>query len=181
MPKRKYTVRLTEKEREELRSIVSKGKSASRTIKRAHVLLRLDSNADAKCSIDELDKVLGISRTTVNNILKDYQRRGIECIWRKKRDTPPVKGKITGDVEAHLIALACHAPPEGYCKWTLRLLSERMVQILHRKHKPHHGRKGSEGEQPETASGRGMVHPQGAKRGFCGLHGGCSGGLQPSV
>ena len=129
MPKRKYAVRLTEKEREELRSIVSKGKSASRTIKRAHVLLRLDSNADAKCAIDELDRVLGISRTTVNNILKDYQRRGIECIWRKKRDTPPVKGKITGDVEAHLIALACHAPPEGYCKWTLRLLSERMVQM----------------------------------------------------
>ena len=110
MPKRKYTVRLTEKEREELRSIVSKGKSASRTIKRAHVLLRLDSNADEKCAIDELHKVLGISRTTVNNILKDYQGRGIECIYRKKRKTPPVKGKITGDVEAHLIALACHAP-----------------------------------------------------------------------
>ena len=129
MPKRKYAVRLTEKEREELGSIVSKGKSASRTIKRAHVLLRLDSNANVKCAIDELHKVLGISRNTVNNILKDYQRRGIECIYRKKRDTPPAEGKITGDVEAHLIALACHAPPEGYCKWTLRLLSERMVQM----------------------------------------------------
>ena len=113
MPKLKYVVRLTEKEREELRSIVSKGKSSSRTIKRAHVLLRLDSNADVKCAINELHKVLGISRTTVNNILKDYKRRGIECIWRKKRKTPPVKGKITGDVEAHLIALAFHAPPEG--------------------------------------------------------------------
>ena len=129
MPKRKYVVRLTEKEREELRSIVSKGKSSSRTIKRAHVLLRLDSNADVKCDINELHKVLGISRTTVNNILKDYKRRGIECIWRKKRKPPPVKGKITGEVEAHLITLSCHAPPEGYCKWTLRLLSERMVQM----------------------------------------------------
>ena len=108
MPKRKYVVRLTEKEREELRSIVSKGKSSSRTIKRAHVLLRLDSNADVKCDINELHKVLGISRTTVNNILKDYKRRGVECIWRKKRKTPPVKGKITGEVEAHLIALAPH-------------------------------------------------------------------------
>ena len=76
MPKQKYAVRLTEKEREELRSIVSKGKSASRTIKRAHVLLRLDSNADAKCSIDELDKVLGISRTTVNNILEGLPEKG---------------------------------------------------------------------------------------------------------
>ena len=86
MPKRKYAVKLTGKEREGLRSIVSKGKSASRTIKRAHVLLRLDNNGDVKYDIDELHEVLGISRTTVINILKDYQRRGIECIWRKKRD-----------------------------------------------------------------------------------------------
>ena len=76
MPKRKYAVRLTEKEREELRSIVSKGKSASRTIKRAHVLLRLDSNANVKCAIDELHKVLGISRTTLNNILTCIIHRG---------------------------------------------------------------------------------------------------------
>ena len=96
MPKRKYAVRLTEKEREELGSIVSKGKSASRTIKRAHVLLRLDSNANVKCAIDELHKVLGISRNTVNNILKDYQRRGIECIYRKKRDTPSCRREDNG-------------------------------------------------------------------------------------
>ena len=111
MRKRKYTVGLTEKEREELQSIVSKGKSSPRSIKRAHVLLRLDSNGNVKCSVEELLKVLGISRNTVNNILKDYQRRGIECIYRKKRDNPPVEAKITGEVEAHLIALACHAPP----------------------------------------------------------------------
>lgn len=129
MPKRKYVVRLTRKEREELRIIVSKGKSASRAIKRAHVLLLLDRNADVKCAIDELNRVLCISRSTVYNILNDYRRRGVECIYRKKRATPPVKAKITGEVEAHLIALACHAPPEGYCKWTLRLLSERMVQL----------------------------------------------------
>lgn len=46
-----------------------------------------------------------------------------------KSMTPPVESKITGNIEAHLIALACHNPPEGYCKWTLRLLSERMVQL----------------------------------------------------
>ena len=116
MPKRKYAVRLTEKEREELRSIVSKGKSASRTIKRAHVLLRLDSNADAKCAIDELDRVLGISRTTVNNILKDYQRRGIECIWRKKRDTPPVTSyrRMVCQRTLHLIQIPIGSLQEAF-------------------------------------------------------------------
>lgn len=46
-----------------------------------------------------------------------------------KNKTPPVESKITGEVEAHVIAMACHNPPEGYCRWTLRLLSERMVQM----------------------------------------------------
>ena len=129
MAKRKYTIRLTKKERKELRSIVSKGKSASRTIMRATVLLNLDSDAGQKCDIDELCKVLCISKRTINKIQKDYQQRGIGCIYRKKRNFPPVEAKITGEVEAHLIALACHAPPEGYCKWSLRLLSERMVEM----------------------------------------------------
>ena len=129
MAKRKHTISLTAKERQELSSIVSKGKCASRTVIRAAVLLSLDSNANRRCSINELRKVLCISRSTVNNMLEDYRQRGIGCIYRKKRATPPVEVKITGDVEAHLIALACHAPPEGYCRWTLRLLSERMVQM----------------------------------------------------
>ena len=46
-----------------------------------------------------------------------------------KNKTPPVESKITGEVEAHVIAMAYHNPPEGYCRWTLRLLSERMVQM----------------------------------------------------
>ncbi len=129
MTKRKYSIRLTEEERRELKRIVSRGKCASRSIKRATVLLNLDGNAEGESDIDGLHKFLGISRATINNILRDYQRRGIGCIYRKKRATPPVEGKITGEVEAHLIALACHAPPEGYCRWTLRLLSERMVQM----------------------------------------------------
>lgn len=61
--------------------------------------------------------------------MKEYEVSGIECIYRKKRKTPPVESKITGEVEAHVIAMACHNPPEGYCRWTLRLLSERMVQM----------------------------------------------------
>ena len=80
-------------------------------------------------SISKLLDAVGVSRATFYNILKDYQERGFDCLYRKKRNTPPVEAKITGEVEAHLIALACHTHPEGYCKWTLRLLSERMVQM----------------------------------------------------
>lgn len=55
-------------------------------------------------SISKLLDVVGLSKATLHNILKDYQERGIDCIYRKKRKTPPVEAKITGEVEAHFIA-----------------------------------------------------------------------------
>lgn len=77
----------------------------------------------------KLAKLFDISETSITNIKKSYQEKGIDCIFRKKCKTPPVKSKVTGEVEAHLIALTCYNAPAGYSKWTLRLLSERMVQM----------------------------------------------------
>ena len=128
MAKRRYLVRLSSGDREQLQSVVRKGIHAARTIRRAQVLLALDNPRHKK---ETLSKVLHVSNGTITNIAKGYQSEGIACIYRKKRCTPPVAGKITGEVEAHLIALACHNPPEGYCKWTLRLLAEKMVQMAY--------------------------------------------------
>ena len=78
--------------------------------------------------------------------------KGLDAtLSRKKRVTPPVEAKVTGEVEAHIIALACAEPPKGYAKWTLRLLADRSVKlgyidsishtqvgrILKNEHKPH--------------------------------------------
>lgn len=129
MQGRKYSISLSSEESAKLISVVSKGTSAARTIKRAHILLNLNSSAKRQYKIEELSSLLDISKKTIHRVLNDYRNRGIDCIYRKKRETPPVKSKVTGEVEAHLIAMACHNPPEGYCRWTLRLLSERMVQM----------------------------------------------------
>ena len=129
MPKLKYSIDLSASDKKKLESITSKGAYPTRTIKRAQILLNLDNSAKNKLGLAELARLFDISKTTVSNIKKAYQTNGIGCIYRKKRNTPPVESKVTGEVEAHLIALACHNPPEGYCKWTLRLLSERMVQM----------------------------------------------------
>ena len=128
MAKRKYLVRLSSEDRGLLQSVVSKGTQAACTIRRAQVLLALDNPWHKK---ETLSKVLHVSNRTIDSIAKGYQSDGISCIYRKKRSTPPVEGKITGDVEAHLIALSCHNPPEGYCRWTLRLLAEKMVQMAY--------------------------------------------------
>lgn len=125
----KPAIALSVKEQDTLQQVVSKGISPARTIRRANVLLKYFESCRNEDSICKLLDVVGISRATFNTILKDFQVRGIDCIYRKKRKTPPVERKVTGEVEAHLIALACHTPPSGYCKWTLRLLSEKMVQM----------------------------------------------------
>lgn len=129
MADRKHIINLSSEESNKLNLIVSKGTCAARTVKRALILLKLSDGSADKYKTDELSHLLGISRVSINRILHDYKIRGIDCIYRKKRKTPPVGSKITGEVEAHLIAMACHNPPKGYCKWTLRLLSERMVQM----------------------------------------------------
>ena len=129
MPKQKYTIALSVSDVKKLKSIISKGVYPARTIKRAQILLNLNDTAQGKRKTSELSKLFDISETSIINIKKSYQEKGIDCIFRKKRKTPPVESKITGEVEAHIIALACHNPPAGYHRWTLRLLSERMVQM----------------------------------------------------
>lgn len=129
MAKREYFISLSSEERGQLLSIVTKGTCSARTIRRAQVLLNLDGVEEFQHQKESLSQILEISQNTIHKIVKRYQTQGINCIYRKKRSTPPKAGKITGEVEAHLIALACHNPPEGYCKWTLRLLADKMVQM----------------------------------------------------
>ena len=68
--------------------------------------------------------------TTVQIIRKLYAEGGIDAaIKRKVRKAPPVQPKITGDVEAHIIAMACSQPPKGFAKWSLRLLADKTVEL----------------------------------------------------
>lgn len=66
----------------------------------------------------------------MQTVRSSYCEKGVEAtINRKKRETPPVPAKVTGEVEAHVVALACSEPPEGYSKWTLRLLADKTVEL----------------------------------------------------
>lgn len=66
----------------------------------------------------------------MQTVRSSYCEKGLEAtINRKKRETPPVPAKVTGEVEAHVVALACSEPPEGYSKWTLRQLADKTVEL----------------------------------------------------
>lgn len=130
MPIQKYDVSLSSTERDRLTKIVKTGKMPARAILRANILLAMDRNGKKPMTVQEAALAFNTSSTTVQNIRTSFGEKGLEAtIHRKKRQTPPVEAKVTGEVEAHIIALACGEPPKGYAKWTLRLLADRSVKL----------------------------------------------------
>ncbi|MDO9535185.1 MAG: helix-turn-helix domain-containing protein [Bacillota bacterium] len=97
----------------------------------ANILLAADENSfKEKKTEDEIAELFNVHKQTVHTIRKEYALNGLNAaISRKKRGTPPVKPKITGEVEAKIIALSCSLPPEGRSRWTLRLLADKAVEL----------------------------------------------------
>ena len=130
MPSVKYVIELTDPDRKTLKDIVAKGTSSAKSILRSNILLASDRNNKKHMTVAEIAEAYHTSPTTVQNVRTSYATKGLEAtVYRKKRATPPVPPKVTGDVEAHIIALACGEPPEGYSKWTLRLLADKCVEL----------------------------------------------------
>ncbi len=130
MPSYKYIIELSEQDRSVLLDIVAKGASSARKILRANILLASDKRSDKYMTVAEIAENYHTTHTTVQTVRTSYCEKGLEAtINRKKRETPPVPAKVTGEVEAHIIALACSDPPEGYSKWTLRLLADKSVEL----------------------------------------------------
>ena len=130
MPKKIYKVELSEEERALLLKIVKTGKSPAKAIMRSNILLATDDKRSPKLPIREVAEIFGVSPNTVNIIRKSYAEKGLDStIKRKKRENPPVAPKITGEIEAKIIALSCSEPPEGYCRWTIRLLTKRVIEL----------------------------------------------------
>jgi hypothetical protein len=123
---------LTSEQRSELTQYAKTGTHPAMQIRRAKVILGLDRTGKKDhLRIGRICESNDISRQALNDIRKDFIASASieEFLTRKKRETPPVPAKITGEVEAHIIALACATPPEGYARWTLRLLASKSVEL----------------------------------------------------
>jgi len=131
MPKNLYHVNLSASEKKKLLDIISKGSSSAKTIMHANILLAADENlTKGKLTENEIAVLFNVHKQTVHSIRKAYVTYGLEsAIMRKKRDTPPITPKITGEVEARIIALSCSEPPDGRSRWTLRLLADKAVEL----------------------------------------------------
>jgi len=131
MPAKKYRIKLQAEERRHLESIVRKQKVAASKRSKAIALLLGDENAPDGALKDAL--VAERTGMSVNTLARIRQRccevGPIQALERKARPAPPAPPKIDGELEARLIAEACSPAPEGYARWTLRLLAGRLVEL----------------------------------------------------
>ena len=128
---KKYIVRLSGKERKSLKSLVSSGKGSARMFARARILLKADVGEGGPGWPDEkIAEALDVTIQTIERVRKQLVEEGLEAVLSRREYIQKVsRKKLDGEVEAHLIALACSETPEGYTRWSLRLLADRMVEL----------------------------------------------------
>lgn len=129
---KRYRVTLTTEERQDLRKMVSTGKAAARMLMRARVLLLADQADGGPGKSDpEICEAVCCGRATVERVRKQFVEDGLDAVLQPKPSHRVYEKKMDGRLEAHLIATACGAPPEGRSRWTLRLLGDQMVILGH--------------------------------------------------
>lgn len=126
----RYTVKLTETEVEGLMGIVNKGSHTSQAFRAAYILLNCDEGPySQKATNEQISKVLKVGMRTIDRVKKKLVEEGFDAVLERRPMGRNYEPKVDGDVEAKLITLCCSEPPEGFAKWSLRLLADKMVEL----------------------------------------------------
>ena len=130
---KKYIVTLTEEERKFLTGLVSKGKHRSQKILNALTLLACDEgeHQPSRSKNEEIARVLNMSMRKIDRVKKRFVLDGLDVALSGRKGSRIYAKKADGDFEAHLVALSCSKPPEGFTRWTLRLLADKVVELHH--------------------------------------------------
>ncbi len=126
---KKYIVRLTDQERDELAAVIKKFKGTSQKVRRAQILSKADADGP-NWTDHRIVEAFGCRTQTVEKIRQRLVERGFrETLDGGKRETPPVEKLLSGEQEARIIATRLGSPPPGYANWTLRLLARKVVEL----------------------------------------------------
>jgi transposase len=124
---KKYIVRLTAKEQEELKNTVKKGKTQAYRVKHANILLAIDADGP-NWSDRQAANAYKCHENTVRNVRQRFVEQGTEAaLERKEQQFPSRKRIMDGDREARLISIACGSPPKGRAKWTMQMLADELI------------------------------------------------------
>ncbi len=130
MPAKRYKVTLSAEERAKLTQLVNKGKAAARKLAHARILLLADEGDwGPGWKDDQIVAALSISRSTVERVRQAWVMEGPEAALNHKRPYTTRQRILDGEAEAHLVKLACSAPPEGRERWTMQLLADKLVEL----------------------------------------------------
>jgi hypothetical protein len=131
MCEKRYIVKLTKDEREQLNELIRKGKSPARRQLKARILLKADESKGApRWNDTRIAEAFGTYPIMCARVRQQFVEEGLEAVLsRKKRETPPTPPIFDGEKEARLITLACSKPPPGQAGWTLNLLANGVVEL----------------------------------------------------
>jgi transposase len=122
-----YPITLTDSERKYAQSIVNDKETARTFKRRAQIILLLDTSVGKPFRQAQVAKRVGITPPTIFNTIKAFHQEGLEATLSfKTPNEPNKKPKVDGKIEAYIIATACGAPPEGFGRWTVRSLTNKI-------------------------------------------------------
>jgi transposase len=126
-----YKVTLTKEERDQLTEMTRTGTHAARKIIHALILLNVDRGSynTEKQINEDICKVLKIGMRTIDRVKKRFVEEGFDAALKMAPTSRIYDKLVDGDMEAHLIALACGEPPKGHARWSLRLLADKLVEL----------------------------------------------------
>jgi hypothetical protein len=127
----RYKVTLMSEERKMLEQISTTGVKAAKTILHARALVLLDAGEyGPRWKVADVADAVGMTSRSLEHLKERFVEYGLEnALQRKKRETPPRAIIFDGEFEARLLQLACSEAPEGYARWTMRLLADKLVEL----------------------------------------------------
>jgi putative transposase len=128
---KKQHVQLSDTDRAYLEALISKGELSAKVYRRALGLLELDRGQ----TYTAVSKILKVTIPTLSGWAAKYQESGLQVLQDQPREGRPIE--ISGEQRAKITALACSEPPEGYARWSLRLLADKAVELEYCEHISH--------------------------------------------
>ena len=127
----KYKVALTKEERDDLMDITKKGVHRSQKVVNALILLGCDKGEaqDSPQTNEKISDVLKVSMRKMDRVKRRFVEEGLDVALNGRKGERVYAKKADGDLEAHLVALSCSEPPEGFARWSLRLLADQLVEL----------------------------------------------------
>jgi transposase len=129
-PSQKYTVRLSDPERRGLRRLLGAGRAPARSLAHARILLKADAAPGGPAWTDaEIREACDVGLATIARVRRAFVTGGLDAALHRKPTTRQYRRALDGRQEAHLVALSCSTPPPGQARWSLRLLTDRFIEL----------------------------------------------------